>query len=68
MSADDIDDSSAPLIEHLTELRNRIMYLARGLCRGHVVWLYRLEPDLQLSDPTDLRRTCRIAARIAGWC
>ncbi|HEX9859540.1 MAG TPA: twin-arginine translocase subunit TatC, partial [Paracoccaceae bacterium] len=26
MSADDIDDSSAPLIEHLAELRNRIMY------------------------------------------
>lgn len=26
MSADDIEDSSAPLIEHLTELRNRIMY------------------------------------------
>ncbi|MES2968511.1 MAG: twin-arginine translocase subunit TatC, partial [Pseudomonadota bacterium] len=24
--ADDIEDSSAPLIEHLTELRNRILY------------------------------------------
>ena len=26
MSADSIDDSSAPLIEHLAELRTRILY------------------------------------------
>ena len=43
MSAQDqIDDSSAPLIEHLTELRNRILYsLAAfivGMCVAFTVW------------------------------
>jgi sec-independent protein translocase protein TatC len=42
MSAEDIDDSSAPLIEHLAELRNRLIYsvlafvVGMGLC--FTVW------------------------------
>ena len=42
MSADNIDDSSAPLIEHLAELRNRILYsmAAFMVCFliGYMVW------------------------------
>jgi sec-independent protein translocase protein TatC len=42
MSADDIDDSSAPLIEHLAELRNRILYALAAfmVCfiLGYVIW------------------------------
>jgi sec-independent protein translocase protein TatC len=42
MTAEDIDDSSAPLIEHLTELRNRILYsmAAFVVCFliGYLIW------------------------------
>ncbi|PTE21122.1 twin-arginine translocase subunit TatC [Cereibacter changlensis JA139] len=42
MSADDIDSSSAPLIEHLAELRNRIIYslgaFLVGMCIAFTVW------------------------------
>jgi sec-independent protein translocase protein TatC len=42
MNADDIDDSSAPLIEHLAELRNRILYALAAfmVCfiLGYVIW------------------------------
>ena len=34
---DDIDDSSAPLIEHLTELRNRILYSLAAFVVGMVI-------------------------------
>lgn len=37
MSADDIDDSSAPLIEHLTELRNRLIYSVLAFLVGMVL-------------------------------
>jgi sec-independent protein translocase protein TatC len=42
MSADEIDDSAAPLIEHLAELRNRILYSmgAFVVCFlvGYLIW------------------------------
>ncbi len=42
MSADQIDDTSAPLIEHLAELRNRILYsmAAFAVCFiiGYLIW------------------------------
>lgn len=42
MKADDIDDSSAPLVEHLAELRTRILYAmgAFVVCFiiGYVIW------------------------------
>lgn len=37
MSADDIDDSSAPLIEHLAELRNRLIYSVAAFLVGMVL-------------------------------
>jgi sec-independent protein translocase protein TatC len=37
MSAEDIDDSSAPLIEHLTELRNRLIYSVLAFIVGMVL-------------------------------
>lgn len=37
MTAKDIDDSSAPLIEHLIELRNRIVYSLAGFLIGMVL-------------------------------
>ena len=37
MSADDIDDSSAPLIEHLAELRNRLIYSAAAFLVGMIL-------------------------------
>ncbi|WP_022703382.1 twin-arginine translocase subunit TatC [Pseudorhodobacter ferrugineus] len=37
MSADDIDNSSAPLIEHLTELRNRLIYSVLAFVVGMVL-------------------------------
>lgn len=37
MSADDIDNSSAPLIEHLTELRNRLIYSVLAFLVGMVL-------------------------------
>ncbi|MGB3279600.1 MAG: twin-arginine translocase subunit TatC [Pseudorhodobacter sp.] len=37
MSAEDIDDSSAPLIEHLAELRNRLIYSVMAFLAGMVV-------------------------------
>lgn len=42
MSADEIDDSAAPLIEHLAELRNRILYSMAAfiVCFivGYLIW------------------------------
>ena len=42
MSADQIDDSSAPLIEHLAELRNRILYSMAAFMTcfiiGYLIW------------------------------
>ncbi|PZQ99284.1 MAG: twin-arginine translocase subunit TatC [Cereibacter sphaeroides] len=42
MTSDDIDDSAAPLIEHLKELRNRIMIslaaFVVGICIAFTVW------------------------------
>lgn len=37
MSTDEIDDNSAPLIEHLAELRNRLIYSAVAFIVGMVV-------------------------------
>lgn len=37
MSANDIDDSSAPLLEHLIELRNRIVYSLAAFLVGMIV-------------------------------
>ncbi|MDT8855466.1 twin-arginine translocase subunit TatC [Paracoccaceae bacterium Fryx2] len=37
MSSDHIEDSSAPLIEHLTELRNRIMYSIGAFLVGMIL-------------------------------
>ncbi|MDN5786256.1 twin-arginine translocase subunit TatC [Pseudorhodobacter sp.] len=37
MSSDDIDDSSAPLIEHLAELRNRLIYSVIAFLVGMVL-------------------------------
>ena len=37
MSADDIDDSSAPLIEHLAELRTRLIYSVMAFLVGMVL-------------------------------
>ena len=37
MSAEDIDDSSAPLLEHLTELRNRLIYSVIAFLVGMVL-------------------------------
>jgi sec-independent protein translocase protein TatC len=37
MSAEDIDDSSAPLIEHLAELRNRLIYSVMAFLAGMVL-------------------------------
>ena len=37
MSADDLDDSSAPLIEHLAELRNRLIYSVIAFLVGMVL-------------------------------
>jgi len=37
MSTDDIDDSSAPLLEHLTELRNRLIYSVIAFLVGMVL-------------------------------
>jgi hypothetical protein len=64
---DEIDDSSAPLIEHLAELRSRLIKVGRGLHRGDGDLLHRLEPDLQLPDRTALHaRWPRGVTRIAG--
>lgn len=42
MTTDDIDDTAAPLIEHLAELRNRILYslgaFVVGMCLCFLVW------------------------------
>lgn len=37
MSANDIDDSSAPLLEHLIELRNRVVYSLAAFLVGMIV-------------------------------
>lgn len=47
MSEDEIDDSSAPLIEHLAELRNRIIKAVLAFIVGIVVVFAVAEPILQ---------------------
>jgi hypothetical protein len=56
---DHIDDSHAPLIEHLAELRSRLIWSADGLHHRHGDLFHRLEPDLQLPDPADLPRSAK---------
>ncbi len=47
MSAkDDIDDSAAPLIEHLAELRNRLMYAVGAFLVGMILCFLVAEPIL----------------------
>lgn len=43
---DDIDDSSAPLVEHLTELRNRLIWSVFAFLVGMVVCFIAAEPIL----------------------
>jgi len=47
MSEDEIDDSSAPLIEHLAELRNRLIKAVLAFIVGIVVVFTVAEPILQ---------------------
>lgn len=44
---DDIDDSSAPLIEHLTELRGRLIWSVMAFIVGMVICFTVAEPILQ---------------------
>lgn len=49
---DDIDDSSAPLIEHLTELRGRLIWSVMAFIVGMVICFTVAEPLLQfISGP-----------------
>lgn len=43
---DDIDDSSAPLVEHLTELRNRLIWSVCAFLVGMVICFIAAEPIL----------------------
>lgn len=52
MKGDDIDDSSAPLIEHLTELRTRLIRSVLAFVVGMVACFLVAEPILQfLAEP-----------------
>jgi hypothetical protein len=54
MSAkDDIDDSSAPLVEHLIELRNRLIWSVCGLSGGDDPVLCRGRADPRLHADAD---------------
>ncbi|WP_216635954.1 twin-arginine translocase subunit TatC [Neptunicoccus sediminis] len=46
MSTDEIEDSSAPLIEHLAELRNRLIYCVYALLAGVMITFYFADPLL----------------------
>ncbi|MDR6264381.1 MULTISPECIES: twin-arginine translocase subunit TatC [Rhodobacterales] len=46
MSTDDIEDSSAPLIEHLAELRTRLINSVLALLAGVVITFYFADPLL----------------------
>jgi sec-independent protein translocase protein TatC len=46
MSTDDIDDSSAPLIEHLAELRTRILWAVTAFLVGMILCFVVAEPIL----------------------
>lgn len=46
MSADDIEDTSAPLIEHLAELRNRLIWSAAAFIVAMVIAFAAAEPIL----------------------
>jgi sec-independent protein translocase protein TatC len=48
MTTDDIDDSSAPLIEHLAELRNRILYSLAAFTAAFLVAWYFWKPVFNL--------------------
>ncbi|MDA7827983.1 twin-arginine translocase subunit TatC, partial [Rhodobacteraceae bacterium] len=37
MTTDDLDDSTAPLIEHLTELRQRLIYSVSAFIVGMII-------------------------------
>ena len=56
---DEIEDSSAPLIEHLAELRNRLIHSVVAFIIGMVICFHRRNADLQLSSP---RRCVRYLA------
>lgn len=43
---DSIDDSSAPLVEHLTELRNRLIWSVGAFLVGMVLCFIVAEPIL----------------------
>ncbi|MFD1912226.1 twin-arginine translocase subunit TatC [Halodurantibacterium flavum] len=52
MKGDDIDDSSAPLIEHLAELRTRLIRSVLAFAVGMILCFLVAEPILQfLSEP-----------------
>ncbi|MBA3911733.1 MAG: twin-arginine translocase subunit TatC, partial [Rhodobacter sp.] len=46
MSADEIDDSSAPLIEHLAELRNRLIWSVSAFLVAMILSFLVAEPIL----------------------
>jgi sec-independent protein translocase protein TatC len=48
MTTDEIDDSSAPLIEHLAELRNRILYSLAAFTAAFLVAWYFWKPVFNL--------------------
>ena len=44
-SEENIEDSAAPLIEHLTELRTRLIHSVVAFLVGMIILLYCLESD-----------------------
>ena len=47
MSADDIDSSSAPLVEHLAELRNRLIWAVTAFIVAMVLCFVVADPILR---------------------
>jgi sec-independent protein translocase protein TatC len=45
MTTDNLDESSAPLIEHLAELRQRLIYSASAFIVGMVICFTVWNPD-----------------------
>ena len=55
---DDIEDSAAPLIEHLAELRTRLIRSVLAFIVGMVALLHRGRADPQLPDRADRATRC----------
>ena len=59
---DDIEDSAAPLIEHLTELRTRLIHSVVAFIVGMIICFTVWNPIFRLFDPPSLRGIGRAGA------